>query len=32
MGAYTLRRVLQMIPVLLGVTFLIYTLVWVASV
>jgi oligopeptide transport system permease protein len=28
MGAYTLRRVLQMIPVLLGVTFLIYTLVW----
>jgi oligopeptide transport system permease protein len=28
MGAYTLRRVLQMIPVLLGVTFLIYTMVW----
>ncbi len=28
MGAYTLRRVLQMIPVLLGTTFLIYTLVW----
>lgn len=28
MGAYTLRRILQMIPVLLGTTFLIYTLVW----
>jgi oligopeptide transport system permease protein len=28
MGAYTLRRLLQMIPVLLGTTFLIYTLVW----
>ena len=28
MGAYTLRRVLQMIPVLLGTTFLIYSLVW----
>jgi oligopeptide transport system permease protein len=28
MGAYTLRRILQMIPVLLGTTFLIYSLVW----
>jgi len=28
MGAYTLRRLLQMIPVILGTTFLIYTLVW----
>jgi oligopeptide transport system permease protein len=28
MGSYALRRVLQMIPVLLGVTFLIYTMVW----
>ncbi|MCU0293539.1 MAG: ABC transporter permease [Thermoanaerobaculaceae bacterium] len=28
MGAYTLRRILQMIPVVLGTTFLIYTLVW----
>ena len=28
MGAYTLRRILQMIPVLIGATFLIYSLVW----
>jgi len=28
MGKYILRRILQMIPVLIGATFIIYTLVW----
>ena len=28
MGTYIARRVLQMIPVVIGTTFLIYTMVW----
>lgn len=28
MGTYVLRRILQMVPVLLGTTFIIYTMVW----
>ncbi|MEI2643601.1 MAG: hypothetical protein V9G10_15170 [Candidatus Nanopelagicales bacterium] len=28
MGRYTIRRLLQMIPVLIGTTFIIYAMVW----
>ena len=28
MGRYTIRRLLQMIPVIIGTTFLIYAMVW----